>query len=297
VTVLAHLTVGDLRRRVAARIEHASRASARNETTALDSRLIVAHVLGRDAANLVLADRDPVDAAAEAAALALADRRGRGEPVARLIGRKEFWGLDLLLSSQTLVPRPDTETVVTAALAFVDRTASRDAALSVLDLGTGSGAILLSILSELPNATGVGSDLAVGALETAEENTRRLGMAGRVTFTRSNWGDQIAGSFDVIVSNPPYIESGAIGGLPVEVRAYDPHLSLDGGPDGLGAYRELARDLDRLLAPAGGVFLEVGAGQAPDVARIAANAGFAATARRDLAGVERVLELVRKPLA
>jgi release factor glutamine methyltransferase len=297
VTTVDDLTVAGLRRRVAARIGEASHASVGSVNAALDSRLIVAHVLRRDAANLVLVDRDTVDAATEARALALADRRGAGEPVARLVGRKEFWGLDLLLSRETLVPRPDTETVVSGALAFVDRTVGREATLSVLDLGTGSGAILLAILSEMPNAIGVGSDVAVGALETAQENARRLGLTERASFTRSNWGDRLNGSFDVIVSNPPYVESGAIAGLPVEVKGHDPHVALDGGQDGLGAYRELVPDLGRLLAPAGRVFLEVGAGQAASVARIAVEAGFGAVSHRDLAGVERVLDLVRKPLA
>jgi release factor glutamine methyltransferase len=293
VTVAVMMTVGDLRRRIARRIDDAFRRDGRDGTPALDARIIVAHVLGVAPNAIALIDERAVDEATEAAALALAERRIAGEPVARLTGRKEFWGHDFVLSPAALVPRPETETVVSAALDFIDETGGRERALSILDIGTGSGAILLALLSELRQATGVGTDRSRQAIATAAGNASRFGLAGRSRFITDDWASAVAGPFDLVVSNPPYIERGTIGGLAVEVRGHDPHLALDGGVDGLDAYRAIVSDLDRLVAKRGSAFLEAGAGQAQAVATIASEKGWNARFHRDLAGTERVVQLTR----
>jgi release factor glutamine methyltransferase len=223
----------------------------------------------------------------------MAARRAAGEPLARIVGEKEFWGLTFRLSPETLVPRPDTETVVSAALAAVR---SRPAGTSqrILDIGTGSGAILCALLCELPDATGTGTDRARGALETARDNAGRLRLTGRADFVLTDWATAVAGPFDLVVANPPYIESREIAALPLEVRGFDPHLALDGGEDGLDGHRAIVADLGRLLGPRGRAFIEVGAGQADTVARLGAGFGFAASRYRDLAGIERVVELARE---
>jgi len=253
----------------------------------LDARMIVAHVLRCRPNDLPLRDLDEVPVESIAAIRQLAERRIAGEPIARILGEKEFYGLTFMLSPATLVPRPDTETLVAAVLAAIDRAA----APAILDLGTGSGAILLTLLTELPNATGVGVDLSAEALATATRNAELIGIARRVQFREGNWTAGIERRFDLIVSNPPYIASDEIATLPVEVREHDPHVALDGGGDGLAAYRAIFADIRRVLAPGGRVFLEIGFGQAADVSRLAAEAGFDTTFESDLAGIERVAVL------
>lgn len=255
------------------------------ETPVLDARLLVQHALGADWNQLFIGpDRELTDA--ERADLArLLDRRAAREPVSRILGHREFWSLNLLVGPDTLDPRPDTETIIDSALRLVP---SRDLHLRVLDLGTGTGAILLALLTELPNAKGLGIDRAPGAVATATENAGRLGLQDRARFRNGDWGKGIEERFDLIVSNPPYIRRGDIAGLAPEVRDFDPVLALDGGLDGLDAYRELAPDLERLLDPGGCAVLEVGQGQAPSVARILEEAGLrSAGSARDLAGIER----------
>jgi release factor glutamine methyltransferase len=219
---------------------------------------------------------------------ALAAQRAAGEPLARLTGHREFWSLDFTLSPETLVPRPDTETLVEAALdAFPDR----NAPLRVLDLGTGSGAILAAILSERPNAFGIGVDLSEGAARQARANLEALGIGTRSAVIVSEWGEALSGRFDLVVSNPPYIASIDIAGLDVEVRAHDPLLALDGGTDGLDAYRAIAKALPRLLAKGGIAVLELGIGQEADVALLLREAGVPpdGQARRDLSGIARAI--------
>jgi release factor glutamine methyltransferase len=169
----------------------------------------------------------------------------------------------------------------------------RDDHLSLLDIGTGSGAILIALLSELPNASGVGTDIADGALAVAERNAARLGVASRAEFILSDWAASVAGGFDLVLSNPPYVRSDEIPALPVEVGRHDPHLALDGGADGLDAYRAILAGLGRLLNEGGKAFFEIGLGQAPQIADLAANQGFTASFHRDLAGIERVAEIAR----
>lgn len=214
-------------------------------------------------------------------------RRAAREPFARIAGRREFWSLDFVLSPDTLVPRPDTETLVEAVLA---RVPDRAAPLRILDLGTGTGCVLLALLSELANARGLGIDIAHGAVRTAAENARRLGLDARAGFRLGNWCDGLDGRFDIVVANPPYVAAGERDGLMAEVRDHDPPLALFAGADGLNAFRAIVPGLVRVLAPGGMAALECGAGQAPKVAEMLASAGFAAVATvRDGAGRERVV--------
>lgn len=256
----------------------------------LDARLLVAHALQIDPSGLLQDGPVPPDAAARAEALLA--RRLAGEPVARILGAKEFWSLPFRLSAETLVPRPDTETLVEEVLALLpDRTAP----LRLLDLGTGSGAILAALLTEYPAAFGVGLDRSAGAAATARDNLARLGLAARSRVLVGDWAEAVRGPFDLVVSNPPYIPSGHIGGLEVDVRAHDPRAALDGGADGLTAYAAIARALPGLLAPGGVCVLELGIGQEEAVSGLLRGAGLVpAPARRDLGGIARALS-ARRP--
>jgi release factor glutamine methyltransferase len=260
-------------------------------TPELDARLLVAHALGLDHAGLAADAARLLDAAEAAAIAALAARRRAREPVARIIGAKEFWGLEFKLNAATLVPRPETETVVEAALAVLDRSQSRSAELEVADLGTGSGALLLALLSELPLARGVGTDLSREALACAQRNALALGLAARAAFVACDFGAALAGSFDLVVSNPPYVRHDDIATLAPEVRMFDPRLALDGGADGLDAYRAIAAVARHLLSPDGVLVLELGAGQLGAVEGLLAAAGLMPIGgpRHDLLGIPRAL--------
>ncbi len=282
------------------KLAEATRAAAREltqggiETPELDARVLASEAFGVGTAEVLVGAAE-----ASSAGLATLDgfiaRRLSGEPVARILGRREFWGLDFALTPATLAPRPDTETVVETALSFV---ADRSAALRVLDLGTGSGCILLAVLAELPGAFGVGIDLAPNAAAAARANAQNLGLASRAAFLAGRWARALDGTFDLVVSNPPYIESAAIAGLDREVRLHDPALALDGGADGLDPYREILSDLPRLLAPGGVAVLEHGAGQSDAVAAIAREQGLeVATVATDLSGERRALALGRTAAA
>jgi release factor glutamine methyltransferase len=260
-------------------------------TPELDARLLVAHALGLDHAALA-ADAARILSATEADAIAaLAARRRAREPVARIIGVKEFWGLDFKLNGATLVPRPETETVIEAALALLDRAQARCAELKIADLGTGSGALLLAFLSELPLARGVGTDMSRAALDCARHNAAGLGLAARAAFIACDFGAALQGPFDLIVSNPPYVRRDDIATLAPEVRVFDPWLALDGGADGLDAYRSIATTARRLLSPDGVLVLELGAGQLDAVEGMLAAAGLLPVGgpRHDLLGIARAL--------
>jgi release factor glutamine methyltransferase len=220
-----------------------------------------------------------------------ARRRLGGEPVARILGTKEFWGLPLTLSAATLVPRPDTETVVELALEMLRATPAAKHALRIADLGTGSGAILLALLSELPDATGIGTDISADAVQTAHNNAVDLGLADRADFIACDYAADLSGAFDLIVSNPPYIRSADIAGLAAEVRNFDPLAALDGGRDGLDAYRALIPQAARLLAPQGALVVEIGQGQHDDVGGLMIAAGLAleGPGKADLAGIRRAV--------
>jgi release factor glutamine methyltransferase len=259
------------------------------DSPALDARLLVGHALALDHTGLVIEDNRKLNGDEMCALASLAARRLAREPVARILGAKEFWGLTLRISEATLVPRPETETVVELALAAIDRGGGRSRALRVADLGTGSGALLLALLSELPNATGAGSDLSQDAVELARENACRLGFSPRAQFFVCDFGAALTGGFDLVVSNPPYIASSEIAALAPEVQ-YDPQGALDGGSDGLAGYRSIAKDAARLLAPGGRLVVELGIDQELVVAAIFKAAGLATwPARTDLNGVPRAL--------
>jgi release factor glutamine methyltransferase len=219
-------------------------------------------------------------------------RRLAGEPVDRILGRRGFWTLDLAVTPDTLSPRPDTEVLVEAVLKH-PRIAHRKAdPLRILDLGTGTGAILLALLSELQQATGLGVDISAAALAVAEANARRARLAERVKWAHSDWTDGVTGAFDIIVSNPPYIPSADIASLDREVRDHDPHLALDGGPDGLAPYRQIIPALPRLFAPGGIAALEFGIGQSDALCRMALAHGFRdPVIAEDLSKIDRVILL------
>ena len=274
------LTIGRLLAAAATRLAAAGIAEPRHE-----ARLILALALGIEPATVLGWPERPVEPKLAASADALVARRARGEPVSRLRGKREFWSLDFALSPDTLDPRPDSETLVAAALADIP---DRTAVLRVVDFGTGTGCLLLALLSELPKATGIGIDIAPGAVAVAESNAMALGLAGRAEFRIGSWDIRIDGPADVILANPPYIPSSEIGRLPVKVLAFDPRVALDGGLDGLSAYRALGAAIRGLLGPAGKAYIEIGAGQGLQVARVLGETGLTVTAEHcDLGGIER----------
>jgi release factor glutamine methyltransferase len=265
------------------------------DTPALDARLLVGHALALDHTALASQASRELTATERDNIAQLAARRIRGEPVARIVGVKEFWGLPLALSSATLVPRPDTETVVEAALAAIGEKRKRDA-LRIADLGTGSGAILFALLHECPNATGLGTDIEPQALETAHANASALGLQSRTCFVLADFGTALSDTFDLVVSNPPYIPTTDIAALASEVRDYDPLRALDGGSDGLDAYRSIAREAPHLLHDDGVLIVEIGAGQSSDVTAIlTAGGSLEQTAIHcDLSGRARALSFRRR---
>jgi release factor glutamine methyltransferase len=247
-------------------------------TPRLDAELLLAHALGIERAALLL----DLDRAVPSTFYALVERRAAHEPVAYLTGQRGFWSIDLAVGPGALVPRADSETLIEAALghfAAPPRT--------VLDLGTGPGTLLCALLTEWPGARGIGVDRSAEALRYARANVAVLGQGGRAQLVRGDWASAIAGSFDCIVANPPYI--GTAEPLPDEVAGHEPAQALFAGPDGLDAYRALIPDLPRLLAPGGVVLLEVGATQAGIVSALVVEAGLVPDVRRDLGGRDRCI--------
>lgn len=280
VDTTARLNVGQALANAATRLQAAGVEGARR-----DARLLLAHVLDVGAEAILACPERVLTERQSADYETLVTRRAKREPLSRVLGEREFWGLGLRLSDATLDPRPDSETLVEAVL---ENLSDRGEACSILDLGTGSGCLLLALLTELPNATGLGVDLDPGAVETARDNARRLDLAARAGFAVGDWGQALCRGWKVIVSNPPYITDTAIDSLAPEVALYEPRRALDGGSDGLSAYRSLAPQLRRLLAPNGLAVLEVGAGQAASVEALLTAAGLISRGRRrDLAGRDR----------
>jgi release factor glutamine methyltransferase len=279
-------TIETARRALTAQFKSAALGSAE-----LDARILVGAVLGLDLTGLIAAAMQILTADEAERLENFARRRIAGEPVARIIGLKEFWGVPLRLSPETLVPRPDTETVVEASLQILRAESRCGSPLRIADLGTGSGAILLALLSELPKAFGVGTDISVPALRTARDNARQLGFLARAAFVACDYAAAVSGPFDLVVSNPPYIRSVDIADLAAEVRDHDPHRALDGGIDGLDAYRLIAPEATRLLAPGGALVVEVGHDQSNDVQGLMAAAGLtsAGPPKPDLAGIRRAV--------
>jgi release factor glutamine methyltransferase len=267
---------------VAGRLAAAGVENARGEAW-----LLLAAATGVERAALLAGALPTLSAAHGAALEALVRRRERREPIAYILGAKEFWSLTFEVEPAVLIPRPETETVVDAALGQVG---DRTAALRILDLGTGSGCLLLALLSELPSATGIGVDASPAALALAKRNAERLGLAARAEFRQGRWGEGLQDRFDLIVSNPPYVTPAEWRRLQPEIRCFEPQAALVARPDGLVAYRELAPDCARLLARDGALGLEIGLGQADAVAAIlAAQRLEVIERRRDLAGIERCL--------
>ncbi len=259
-----------------------------------DARFLVLDLLGIGTTDLVLHGDTPIGAAGAEGLAAAVTRRLAGEPVARIVGAWEFWGLTFGLSPETLVPRPDTETLVETALALQP---DRARPLRILDLGTGTGCILVALLTERPRAFGLGVDLSLGALLQARANARANGVADRAAFANTDWAAGLSGTFDLVVSNPPYIVSATIAELDVAVRLHDPMAALDGGADGLDAYRRIVGAVAEGsigLAPGGALVFEVGYDQAEAVAGIGCAAGFSRSEiAHDLAGHARVVSLRR----
>ncbi|CCD91393.1 putative protein methyltransferase hemK modifies release factors RF-1 and RF-2 [Bradyrhizobium sp. ORS 375] len=291
---IAGASIDSARRAVAARL-----ADAGLDSPELDARLLVGHALQLDLTGLVMHGQRQLSDEEAQRLDALVQRRLAGEPVARILGHKEFWGLELQLSADTLVPRPDTETVVELTLEHLQAGGALARPLRIADLGTGSGAILLALLSELPQAFGVGTDINTAALTTARENARALGLDDRAALVACSYASALAPPFDLIVSNPPYIPSTDIADLAVEVRAHDPLRALDGGRDGLDAYRALIPQAASLLRPGGAVIVEVGQGQSDDVAGLMSETGLASDSsatKADLGGIPRaVMGLKKRP--
>ncbi len=259
--------------------------AATSDTARLDAELLMAHVLGVSRSEMLLYRlRDP----APPGFAALVERRMAHEPVAYITGRQEFYGLPLIVTPATLIPRGDSETLVEAALEL------RPDALRVLDLGTGSGALLLAVLSRMGGATGIGTDRSEAALVVARSNAEALGLRPQAAFALADWhapgwADDL-GTFDLVLCNPPYVEADAV--LDAQVRDHEPHTALFAGPEGLDDYRVLFPQLRKLMNPGGVAIFEIGAGQAEAVSALAAAAGFRAELHRDLAGRPRALVLV-----
>ncbi len=286
------LSVGDAFREITGRL-----AGVGVEAPRLDARLLVAAALGESAESgggitVLCQPARSLTASEERLLRELAGRRERREPLAQILGRREFWSLPFRVTADVLTPRPDSETLVEAVLG---RVLDKSAALGLLDLGAGSGCLLLALLSELPQATGIGVDISEAALAIGRQNASALGLERRAVFRHGDWCGGLEGSFDVIISNPPYIPADDLAKLQPEVRTFEPRLALAGGRDGLDAYRELIPGMCGLLATEGGVFLETGLGQTAAVSGILRENGLQVIEiKEDLSGIPRVIEARRE---
>jgi release factor glutamine methyltransferase len=262
----------------------ASRLAPHSDTPRLDAELLMAHALGIGREALLLSDLASETPAAFEALLA---RREAGEPVAYIIGRRAFWTIELEVGRGVLVPRPDSETLIEAAITHFGVAGPK----RILDLGTGPGTLLLAALDQWPGATGLGVDSSETALGFARRNAGRLGLSARAEFRRGDWGEGLDERFDLILCNPPYVETGA--DLPRDVADWEPPEALFADADGLSEYRRLAPQISRLLAPGGLACLELGAGQKAAVARLFEGKGLTLSSRRDIMQIERCLLLSR----
>lgn len=259
------------------------------ESARLDARLLMGETLQFDDALIVAHPERGLTPTERERFHDLVDRRCGREPIAQLLGRREFWGLTFRVTADTLDPRPDSETLVEAALG---EAADRDTPLRILDLGTGTGCLLLALLHERPGATGLGIDCSEPALAVARANAAALGLDGRAAFRSGNWATGLTESFDLVVSNPPYIPSAEIAGLMPEVARHEPRRALDGGADGMAAYRAIADGIGGVLHTQGSLVVEVGADQSQPVAALFVAAGLSCRGiRPDLSGHARCLVL------
>ena len=250
-----------------------------------DARLLMQHALGLTPEALLAGDRLPLGEDEAGRLTALVQRRAAREPIAYLTGRREFWSLDFAVDRSALVPRPESETLIEAVLTRTERLPARP---RLLDLGTGSGCLLVALLSELPGAVGLGIDVSAAAVSLARANARRHGLGERSSFAVADWGAPLATRFDIVVSNPPYVAELALASLAPEIVCHEPRAALDGGTDGYACYRQLAPQVAQLLAPSGLAAIELGAGMADEVALLFAAAGVVEIGRQsDLAGIER----------
>lgn len=270
-------------------------AAAGIATPDLDARVLIAGLAGVEPARVLLDGDRPVEAALAARVAAAADRRLAGEPVHRILGAREFYGRAFRLSPATLEPRPDTEILIDAVLPGLAACVKERGTARIVDLGTGTGAILVTLLAEMPGTTGLAVDISAEALSTAAGNAALHGVETRFSTLRSDWFSALEGRFDLIVSNPPYIASAVVDGLSPEVRLHDPRAALDGGADGLDAYRRIAEGAAAHLAEAGTLALEIGYDQQASVTRLMEAHGFTlCAARADYAGQDRVLLFAAK---
>lgn len=257
-----------------------------------EARLLLAHAAGVAIEWLVAHGRDPAAPAVAETLRNLTARRVRREPMAYVLGEREFWGLPFKVSPAVLVPRPDSETLIEAALALMP---GRTEPWRIVDLGVGSGCLLLTLLREFPNAQGVGMDASAAALEVTRANADALGVAARLRLVegdwrQAGWAQRLGGPFDLLVSNPPYIETATIAGLMPDVARFEPHLALDGGVDGFAAYRAIAAEAARLVVPGGRVLIEAGEGQAPVISALLSTAGLVpGPPWKDLGGIDRIV--------
>lgn len=279
-----NLSVQDIVNFVRGKLEAAS-----TDDPLRDARLIVSHVAGLKLLDLVTSPSQVLSVDLLEKALELAERRAKGESIHRILGHREFYDLDLIISKETLEPRPDTEVLVDALLPYLEKL-SIDRNVRILDLGTGTGAICLALLSNSRNTTGVGVDISEDALKTAALNADNNGLASRFTGCLSDWFSAVEGEFDVIVSNPPYIRSDVINTLDVVVKSFDPPRALDGGEDGLEPYRIIAREAGDYLTVGGLIGVEIGYDQKESVTQIFADQGYELLeSRKDYGGNDRVL--------
>lgn len=260
--------------------------------SSLEARMLVKCVTGLSDADLITSDDSIVMSDEQKKRLEdYVQQRLNGRPISKIIGIKEFYGRDFIVNDDVLDPRPDSELIVDVIL----KNKSKDEDLKILDMGVGSGCLVLTLLSEFPNTTAVGTDISSKALNIAKENAESLGVCERVCFIESNWFESVEGVFDIIVSNPPYIESNDIPNLSKEVTKYDPILALDGGEDGLNPYRVILPQVQRYLKKDGIVTLEHGKGQSSRIKRLVENAGLSdIEVHYDLGGHDRVISAIHK---
>lgn len=263
----------------------AARLAGITDNPRLEARILLAHALGLTRNDLI---RDPGRVICTATFYTLIERRVAREPLAHLTGCREFWSMSFQVSPVTLIPRPDSETLIEAALDFFAECAPPR---RIVDLGTGTGCLLLAALAEFPDAFGIGIDIVPEAASLARTNAVRLGFANRAAFLAGDWTNSLLGRFDLVISNPPYIPTTQLASLMPEVGLFEPSSALDGGKAGYDAYRAILRDLHHILAPGGAAILELGAGQATYVTELASVAGFEWLLRRDLAEIPRAAVL------
>ena len=259
--------------------------AAGTEAPRRDARLLMQHALGLTREALLAGDHLPLSAGETRRLAALVRRRAQREPIAYLTGTREFWSLAFAVDRSALVPRPESETLVEAVLERAPRLSARP---RLLDLGTGTGCLLVALLSELPHATGLGVDISADVLSLARANARRHGLGRRASFAAADWGAALSARFDIVVSNPPYVAAPALASLAPEIVRHEPQTALAGGADGYACYRQLAPQVAKLLAPGGLAAIELGAGMADEVAALFVAAELVEIGRRrDLSGIER----------